>query len=167
MPGQLSTLIPGQHWMLFDSRLPNLEKMIKLGAGYGIEIFLATQNKSSIEEVWGINGTNTIISNCNVRTFNLGRLDVETVSSISAAMGNKMVITHSKNSSKSEKNQNQGESYSQTSKKLMEVVDILEMETDTMLCMMRSQKPLLLNRIISHNHPAYNYKLDKPPLALK
>jgi type IV secretion system protein VirD4 len=78
-------------------------------------------------------------------------------------MGDKTIVTHGKSSSSNEKTNQEGDSFNQIRDKLLSAVDILEMDHKKMLCFIRGQKPLVLDRIISHEHPLYKKKLSRNP----
>ena len=56
-------------------------------------------------------------------------------------------------------------SRSESKERLMDGPAIQEMHANQMLCLIRSNPPLLLDQIISHKHPAYRDKLAPNPVA--
>jgi type IV secretion system protein VirD4 len=128
---------------------------------------MVAQDRSSIEDVWG-NSTGTVLGNtATTRVFNIGRSDEGTAAWVATLMGDRTVVTQSKNSSSTQKSDREGESFNQNKDKLLSAVDIQESSHQTLLCFMRGHKPLLLKRLISHKHPLYKTKLDKNPVLIK
>ncbi len=50
-------------------RLPNLERSLSLGRGYGVFHWLLTQGTSGIEKIYGKEGARIIMENCRVKTI--------------------------------------------------------------------------------------------------
>ena len=88
--------------------------------------------------------------------------------SISSLMGDRTVITRT-NATREYVDFLKGagsESVSQMKEKLMAPAEIQELSQSKMLCFLRGQKPLLLERIISYDHPLYKHRLDQNPTLL-
>ena len=135
----------------------------------GIEAFMVAQDKSSIESVWGKEADVIFGSSATVHVFNLGRTDMATTAWASSLMGDKTVVTRS-NATREYADFLKGggsESVSQTKEKLMATSEIQELSHFKMLCFLRGQKPLLLERIISHDHPVYKHRLEENPTLLR
>ena len=165
---------PKEKILLLLDEFPRLGAMrqllniVTVAAGAGIEAFMVAQDKSSIESVWGKEADVIFGSSATVRVFNLGRTDTATASWVSSLMGDKTVVTRT-NATREYVDFLKGagsESVSQIKEKLMTPAEIQELSQSKMLCFLRGQKPLLLERIISHDHPFYKYRLDPNPTLL-
>jgi len=166
---------PQEKILLLLDEFPRLGAMrqliniVTVAAGAGIEAFMVAQDKSSIESVWGREADVIFGSSATVRVFNLGRTDTATASWVSSLMGDKTVITRT-NATREYGQFLHGagsESVSQMKEKLMTTAEIQELSQSKMLCFLRGQKPLLLERIISHDHPLYRYRLEQNPTLLR
>jgi len=165
---------PQEKILLLLDEFPRLGAMrqliniVTVAAGAGIEAFMVAQDKSSIESVWGKEADVIFGSSATVRVFNLGRTDTATASWVSSLMGDKTVITRT-NATREYVDFLKGagsESVSQMKEKLMTASEIQELSQSKMLCFLRGQKPLLLERIISYEHPLYKNRLDLNPTLL-
>ena len=58
------------------------------------------------------------------------------------------------------------ESVSQLKEQLLSPSEIQELGHMKMICFLRGQKPLLMNRIISYAHPRYRHLLDRNPTLI-
>ena len=166
---------PQEKILLLLDEFPRLGAMrqliniVTVAAGAGIEAFMVAQDKSSIESVWGKETDLIFGSSSTVRIFNIGRTDTVTASWASSLMGDKTVITRS-NATREYVDFLKGagsESVTQMKEKLMTASEIQELSQSKMLCFLRGQKPLLLERIISHKHPFYKGRLDPNPTLLR
>ena len=148
--------------------LRQLINIVTVAAGAGIEAFMVAQDKSSIESVWGKETDVLFGSSATVRVFNLGRTDSSTASWASNLLGDKTVITRT-NAAREYGDFLKGagsESVSQVKERLLTASQIQELSSTKMLCFIRGKKPLLLERIISHEHPFYKQRLDPNPTLL-
>lgn len=139
-----------------------LINIVTVAAGAGIEAFMVAQDKSSIESVWGKKADVIFGSSATARIFNLGRTDTATASWASSLMGDKTVITRI-NATREYMEFLHGagsESVTQMKEKLMTASEIQELSQSKILCFLRGQKPLLLERIISHEHSLFRNQLD-------
>gem|GEM_PF-938328 len=165
---------PQEKILLMLDEFPRLGAMrqliniVTVAAGAGIEAFMVAQDKSSIESVWGKETDVIFGSSATVRVFNLGRTDGSTASWASSLMGDKTVVTRT-NAAREYGDFLKGagsESVSQMKEKLLTASEIQELGDTKMLCFLRGKKPLLLERIISHQHPHYKNRLDPNPTLL-
>ncbi len=165
---------PQEKILLMLDEFPRLGAMrqliniVTVAAGAGIEAFMVAQDKSSIESVWGKEADVIFGSSATVRVFNLGRTDSATASWASSLMGDKTVITRT-NAAREYGDFLKGagsESVSQMKEKLLTTSQIQELGDTKMLCFLRGQQPLLLERIISHKHPYYKDRLSLNPTLL-
>ena len=145
-----------------------LINIVTVAAGAGIEAFMVAQDKSSIESVWGKETDVIFGSSATVRIFNLGRTDSSTASWASGLMGDKTIVTRT-NAAREYGNFLKGagsESVSQMKEKHLTAPQIQELGDTKMLCFIRGQQPLLLERVISHKHPHYKDRLSPNPTLL-
>ncbi|MBS0271686.1 MAG: type IV secretory system conjugative DNA transfer family protein [Proteobacteria bacterium] len=165
---------PQEKILLMLDEFPRLGAMrqliniVTVAAGAGIEACMVAQDKSSIEAVWGKETDVIFGSSATVRVFNLGRTDGSTASWASSLMGDKTVVTRT-NAAREYGDFLKGagsESVSQMKEKLLTASEIQELGDTKMLCFLRGKKPLLLERIISHQHPHYKNRLDPNPTLL-
>ncbi|MBY0500446.1 MAG: type IV secretory system conjugative DNA transfer family protein [Alphaproteobacteria bacterium] len=165
---------PQEKILLMLDEFPRLGAMrqliniVTVAAGAGIEAFMVAQDKSSIESVWGKETDVIFGSSATVRIFNLGRTDSSTASWASSLMGDKTIITRT-NAAREYGDFLKGagsESVSQMKEKLLTATQIQELGDTKMLCFLRGQQPLLLERIISYKHPYYKNRLSHNPTLL-
>lgn len=165
---------PKEKILLMLDEFPRLGAMrqliniVTVAAGAGIEAFMVAQDKSSIESVWGKETDVIFGSSATVRIFNLGRTDSATASWASSLMGDKTIVTRT-NAAREYGDFLKGagsESVSQMKEKLLTASQIQELGDTKMLCFLRGQQPLLLERIISHEHPHYKERLEPNPTLL-
>ncbi len=165
---------PQEKILLLLDEFPRLGAMrqliniVTVAAGAGIEAFMVAQDKSSIESIWGKEADVIFGSSATVRVFNLGRTDIATASWVSSLMGDRTVVTRT-NATREYGQFLHGagsESVSQMKEKLMTTAEVQEMSQSKILCFIRGQKPLLLERIISYEHPFYRGRLDQNPTLL-
>lgn len=165
---------PQEKILLMLDEFPRLGAMrqliniVTVAAGAGIEAFMVAQDKSSIESVWGKETDVIFGSSATVRIFNLGRTDSSTASWASSLMGDRTIITRT-NAAREYGDFLKGagsESVSQMKEKLLTASQIQELGDSKMLCFLRGQQPLFLERIISHKHPHYKDRLNPNPTLL-
>lgn len=165
---------PKEKILLMLDEFPRLGAMrqliniVTVAAGAGIEAFMVAQDKASIESVWGKETDVIFGSSATVRIFNLGRTDSSTASWASSLMGDKTIITRT-NAAREYGDFLKGagsESVSQMKEKLLTASQIQELGDTKMLCFLRGHQPLLLERIISHQHRHYKDRLDPNPTLL-
>lgn len=166
---------PKEKILLMLDEFPRLGAMrqliniVTVAAGAGIEAFMVSQDKSSIESVWGKETDVIFGSSATVRLFNLGRTDSSTASWASSLMGDRTIVTRT-NAAREYGDFLKGagsESVSQMKEKLLTASQIQELGDTKMLCFLRGQQPLLLERIISHQHPHYKDRLRPNPTLLR
>lgn len=154
------------------TRLGRMEKLIDVAtvaAGAGVHAMFVAQNVDAIQAVYGKEDANTLLASCaTIRVFNLGRGDVETAQWAEKQLPEKTVVTESRSSglSKAPRGHQTATNSSSTNEqrqKIMTAPQILEMPSHQILCLIRSHPALLLNKIISHKHPAYRKKLSPNP----
>lgn len=148
---------PAKQTVLFIAdeftRLGRLDRIVDIAtvaAGINLETLFVLQDKGSLEAVYGNEAADTILGSCaTIRIFNIGRGDIRTAEWVSKLTGYRTLLT--KSVSTSTAITTTGEAKEQ----LLSASDILEMRSDTLLCMLRGRKPLQLKRIIWFKHPLY------------
>jgi type IV secretion system protein VirD4 len=147
------------------TRLGRMEKVMEIAtiaAGGGIEAMFVVQDRGTLDHIYTSDGATTLLGSCaTVRIFGIGRADDRTAHWAENQLPYKTVITESQ----SHRNAKKDISRSESKERLMDGPAIQEMPANQMLCLIRSNPPLLLNQIISHKHAAYKKKLDRNPVA--
>lgn len=148
--------------------MPQLLNIVTVAAGAVIEVIMVAQDKGAIDAVWGKSEDTILGSSATVRVFNLGRTDGTTAPWSASMMGDRTVITRSSNTKEyNEFLKGSGtESVGQTKEKLLTSVEIQELDERQILCFLRGKKPLILERIISYEHPYYKKRLDPNPTLI-
>lgn len=148
--------------------MPQLLNIVTVAAGAGIEAFMVAQDKGAIDAVWGKAADTILGSSATVRVFNLGRTDGITAPWAASMMGDKTIVTRSSDTRQyNQFLQASGtESVGQTKEKLLTSVEIQELDDKKILCFLRGKKPLILERVISYEHPDYKNRLDPNPTLL-
>jgi type IV secretion system protein VirD4 len=94
-----------------------------------------------------------------VRVFGLGRTDGVTAQWAAAQLGSRTLYTESHRSGAGDR----ADTRSEVRDRLLTADQLQELPPDRLLCFIRSHRVLLLDRILSHRHPAYRGKLDPNP----
>ena len=147
------------------TRLGRMEKVMEIAtiaAGGGVEAVFVVQDRGTLDKIYTQDGATTLLGSCaTTRIFGLGRADDKTARWAENQLPHKTVIRESQ----SHRNAKKDISRSESKERLMDGPAIQEMPANQMLCLIRSNQPLLLDQIISHKHPAYRDKLDPNPVA--
>ena len=147
------------------TRLGRMEMVMDIAtiaAGGGLEAVFVVQDRGTLDHVYTADGADTLLGACaTTRIFGLGRADAKTARWAESALPFKTVIRESK----SRRNGTDDINRSETKERLMDAPAIQEMPANRMLCLIGSNRPLLLEQIISHQHRAYRNKLDPNPVA--
>ena len=147
------------------TRLGRMEKVMEIAtiaAGGGVEAVFVVQDRGTLDKIYTPDGATTLLGSCaTTRIFGLGRADDKTARWAENQLPHKTVIRESQ----SHRNAKKDISRSESKERLMDGPAIQEMPANQMLCLIRSNQPLLLDQIISHKHPAYRDKLDPNPVA--
>ena len=147
------------------TRLGRMEMVMNIAtiaAGGGIEAVFVVQDRGTLDEVYTENGANTLLGACaTTRIFGLGRADAKTARWAESVLPFKTVIRESK----SHRDGTDDINRSEAKERLMDGPAIQEMPASQILCLIGSNRPLLLDQIISHQHRAYRDKLDPNPVA--
>lgn len=140
-------------------RMEMIKDIATVAAGGGLEAIFIVQDRGTLDDIYTENGADTLLAACTTtRIFGLGRADAKTARWAESALPFKTVIQESKSRRDDTKR-------SETKERLMDGPAIQEMPTNQMLCLIGSNRPLLLDQIISHRHRAYRDKLDPNPVA--
>lgn len=116
----------------------------------------------TLDDVYTENGADTLLGACaTTRIFGLGRADGKTARWAESALPFKTVIRESKSRREGRDDINRSEA----KERLMDGPAIQEMPANCMFCLIGSNRPLLLDQIISHQHRAYRDKLNPNPVA--
>jgi type IV secretion system protein VirD4 len=147
------------------TRLGRMEKVMEIAtiaAGGGVEAVFVVQDRGTLDKIYTQDGATTLLGSCaTTRIFGLGRADDKTARWAENQLPHKTVIRESQSHRDAKKDISRSES----KERLMDGPAIQEMAANQMLCLIRSNQPLLLDQIISHKHPAYRNKLDPNPVA--
>ncbi len=148
------------------TRLGRMEKVMEIAtiaAGGGVEAVFIVQDLATHESVYGPLDTKTLLGSCaTTRIFGLGSGDDKTAK---WAEGTMPMYTMKK------KNRSRGSDGRMTftdveqKEKLLSAAELLELPPTVMLCRIRSNPGVLLDQIISHQHPAYRKRLDPNPVV--
>ncbi len=143
-------------------RMEMIKDIATVAAGGGIEAVFVVQDRGTLDDVYTENGADTLLGACaTTRIFGLGRADGKTARWAEGALPFKTVIRESK----SRRNGTDDINRSEAKERLLDGPAIQEMPANRMLCLIGSNRPLLLDQIISHQHRAYRRKLDPNPVV--
>ena len=147
------------------TRLGRMEMVMNIAtiaAGGGLEAVFVVQDRGTLDHVYTPDGADTLLGACaTTRIFGLGRADAKTARWAESALPFKTVIRESK----SRRDGTDDINRSEAKERLMDAPAIQEMPASRMLCLIGSNRPLLLDQIVSHQHRAYRNKLDPNPVA--
>lgn len=141
------------------TRLGRMDKVIDIatvGAGGGIEALFVTQDRGSLDAVYGEAGASTIIGSCaTTRVFGLGRGDActaEWMERIMRAMTIKTISQRGPETSRSDARD-----------KLMAAADLLELPKGQALCLIRDHAPVKLWLCRSYRDAEFRKHCDPNP----
>ena len=147
------------------TRLGRMEMVMNIAtiaAGGGIEAIFVVQDRGTLDDIYSENGANTLLGACaTTRIFGLGRADDKTARWAESVLPFKTVIRESKSRRGGIDDINRSE----TKERLIDAPTLQEMPASRMLCLIGSNRPLLLEQIISHKHRVYRDKVDRNPVA--
>lgn len=136
-------------------KIPNLSIYLATCRKYRISIVPIFQNYSQIEELYGKEGANSIVSNCDAFLF-LGGSDESTLKIIQGHLGKETVKTLSNSMAQSAKGSNSA-SKQQTGKDLMTRDQIETMSNAECLLFIRALRPFKTKKYDLNRHPNYKY----------
>lgn len=136
-------------------KIPNLSIYLVTCRKYRISIVPIFQNYSQIEELYGKEGANSIISNCDSFLF-LGGSDDATLKIIQGHLGKETVKTLSHSMAQTTKGSNSA-SKQQTGKDLMTRDQIETMSNSECLLFIRALRPFKTKKYDLNRHPEYKY----------
>lgn len=142
------------------TRLGFMQRILDIAtvaAGMSLETIFVLQDRGSLEAVYGQYAADTILGSCaTTRIFNLGRADLRTAKWLSEASGHKTVISEGKTYHNT--SNDQATNKSEVKEAALSVTDILELPSDSMICLIRGKPPAKLSRITWYRHPLYKTK---------
>lgn len=136
-------------------KIPNLSIYLATCRKYRISIVPIFQNYSQIEELYGKEGANSIVSNCDAFLF-LGGSDESTLKIIQGHLGKETVKTLSNSMAQSAKGSNSANKQ-QTGKDLMTRDQIETMSNSECLLFIRALRPFKTKKYDLNRHPNYKY----------
>lgn len=136
-------------------KIPNLSIYLATCRKYRISIVPIFQNYSQIEELYGKEGANSIVSNCDAFLF-LGGSDERTLKIIQGHLGKETVKTLSNSMTQSSKGTNSANKQ-QTGKDLMTSDQIETMSNAECLLFIRALRPFKTKKYDLCRHPNYKY----------
>lgn len=136
-------------------KIPNLSIYLATCRKYRISIVPIFQNYSQIEELYGKEGANSIVSNCDAFLF-LGGSDESTLKIIQGHLGKETVKTLSNSMTQSSKGTNSANKQ-QTGKDLMTRDQIETMSNAECLLFIRALRPFKTKKYDLCRHPNYKY----------
>lgn len=143
--------------------MEQMKNLFTVGAGSNLTLLGITQDLSRLQDVWGRDAALSMLSQCaTLRVFGLGAGDIATAE-WTARLLPEILKRRENRTYKADHLISDQVSYSEASQRLIPAEDILRMGMRSMLCLVRGKNPLLLERIISHDDPAYAGKIDTSP----
>ena len=136
-------------------KIPNLSIYLATCRKYRITIAPIFQNYSQIEELYGKEGANSIVSNCDAFLF-LGGSDKSTLEIIQGHLGKETVKTLSNSMAQTSKGSNSA-TKQQTGKDLMTRDQIETMSNAECLLFIRALRPFKTKKYDLNRHPNYVY----------
>ena len=136
-------------------KIPNLSIYLATCRKYRISIVPIFQNYSQIEELYGKEGANSIVSNCDAFLF-LGGSDESTLKIIQGHLGKETVKTLSNSMAQTSRGTNSANKQ-QTGKDLMTRDQIETMSNAECLLFIRALRPFKTKKYNLNRHPNYKY----------
>ena len=134
-------------------KIPNLGEYLATCRKYQISIVPIFQNYSQIVEVYGKEGANSIIGNCDTTIF-LGGSDADTLKIICDRLGKETVKTLSFGQSKG-KMSSVSTNKQDTARELMSRIQVEQMSNTECLVFIRALRPFKVKKYSLEEHPNY------------
>jgi len=126
-------------------RIHNLTESLTALPGLGVRVWMIVQELAELRRVYGREATATILSQSEVvQYFAVQNHDL--AKEISAALGNRTVVTNSYNLGRS-MNDAAGESFSETGRPLLSPDDIRQLPRDTQILFVQNNPPIMARRV--------------------
>lgn len=139
-------------------KIPNLGEYLATCRKYQISIVPIFQNYSQIVEVYGKEGANSIIGNCDTAIF-LGDSDTDTLKIICDRLGKETVKTLSFGQSKG-KMSSVSTNKQDAARELMSRIQVEQMSNTECLVFIRALRPFKVKKYNLEEHPNYKYTAE-------
>lgn len=139
-------------------KIPNLGEYLATCRKYLISIVPIFQNYSQIVEVYGKEGANSIIGNCDTTIF-LGGSDSDTLKIIVERLGKESVKTLSFGSSRG-KSGSVSVNKQEVGRELMSRIQVEQMSSTECLVFIRALRPFKVKKYRLEEHPNYKYTAE-------
>ena len=139
-------------------KIPNLGEYLATCRKYLISIVPIFQNYSQIVEVYGKEGANSIIGNCDTTIF-LGGSDSDTLKIIVERLGKESVKTLSFGSSRG-KSGSVSVNKQEVGRELMSRIQVEQMSNTECLVFIRALRPFKVKKYRLEEHPNYKYTAE-------
>ena len=139
-------------------KIPNLGEYLATCRKYQISIVPIFQNYSQIVEVYGKEGANSIIGNCDTTIF-LGGSDADTLKIICDRLGKETVKTLSFGQSKG-KMSSVSTNKQDAARELMSRIQVEQMSNTECLVFIRALRPFKVKKYSLEEHPNYKYTAE-------
>lgn len=139
-------------------KIPNLGEYLATCRKYQISIVPIFQNYSQIVEVYGKEGANSIIGNCDTTIF-LGGSDSDTLKIICDRLGKETVKTLSFGQSKG-KMSSVSTNKQDAARELMSRIQVEQMSNTECLVFIRALRPFKVKKYSLEEHPNYKYTAE-------
>ena len=139
-------------------KIPNLGEYLATCRKYLISIVPIFQNYSQIVEVYGKEGANAIIGNCDTTIF-LGGSDSDTLKIIVERLGKESVKTLSFGSSRG-KSGSVSVNKQEVGRELMSRIQVEQMNNTECLVFIRALRPFKVKKYRLEEHPNYKYTAE-------
>lgn len=139
-------------------KIPNLGEYLATCRKYQISIVPIFQNYSQIVEVYGKEGANSIIGNCDTTIF-LGGSDSDTLKIICDRLGKETVKTLSFGQSKG-KMSSVSTNKQDAARELMSRIQVEQMSNTECLVFIRALRPFKVKKYNLEEHPNYKYTAE-------
>jgi type IV secretion system protein VirD4 len=142
--------------MLLDE-FPTLQRMetivakLPVSAGYGVRMAIVVQAISQLDEIYGRATRDTILANTDLKLF-VGTNDQTTAEYISETLGTRTAIAKTVSGARSQSPfAPRNTTRSEVATRLMRPEQVRELDRKKAILLVRGERPILLDKIISHN----------------
>ncbi|MGL4413224.1 type IV secretory system conjugative DNA transfer family protein, partial [Roseinatronobacter monicus] len=142
--------------MLLDE-FPTLQRMdgivakLPVSAGYGIRMAIIVQAISQLDEIYGRATRDTILANTDLKLF-VGTNDQTTAEYISETLGTRTAIAKTTSGNRSQSPfAPRNTTRSEVATRLMRPEQVRELDRKKAILLVRGERPILLDKIISHS----------------
>lgn len=144
-------------------KMDRVKESFTISSGFGCRVLAAIQDVSSLEEIYGRPGRNTIISNCENQIYFRSKL-LESARELSATLGNRVVemVSYSQQDSFGYKPRTKNISHQE--KPLKSASQIMQLDDEKGILISSNKNPVYFDKVRFHDDEAFKDRILPTPL---